>query len=87
MDHSEFDLLEKSIERALERLSALEAENERLRSDRGSLTDQLKSEKSRIATISNRIVSNAIPSPDRLAGVKARLQKLIDTLREYEKSM
>lgn len=87
MDHSEFDLLEKSIERALERIGTLEAENERLKSDRGTLSDQLKSEKHRVASISNRIVQSASPSPDRLAEVKARLQKLIDTIRDYEKSM
>lgn len=87
MDHSEFDLLEKSIERALERLTALEAENERLRSDRGLLSEQLKSEKNRVASISNRIVQTASPSPDRLAEVKARLQKVIEIIREREKSL
>lgn len=87
MDHTEFDLLEKTVERALERISTLEAENERLKADRGTLSDQLKSEKSRIATISNRIAQTASPSPDRIAELKARMQKLIDTIREYEKSM
>ena len=87
MDHSEFDLLEKSIERALERISTLETENERLKSDRGALSDQLKSEKNRVASISNRIVQSASPSPDRVAEVKARLHKLIETIREHEKSM
>jgi predicted nucleic acid-binding Zn-ribbon protein len=87
MDHSEFDLLEKSVEKALERISTLETENERLKSDRGTLSDQLKSEKSRIASISNRIVQTASPSPDRVAELKARLQKLIETIRDYEKSM
>jgi predicted nucleic acid-binding Zn-ribbon protein len=87
MDHTEFDLLEKTVERALERISTLETENERLKADRGTLSDQLKSEKSRIATISNRIAQTASPSPDRVAELKARLQKLIDTIREYEKSM
>lgn len=87
MDHSEFDLLEKTVERALERLGTLEAENARLKADRGTLSDQLKSEKSRIASISNRIVQTASPAPERLAEVKARLQKLIETIREYEKSM
>ncbi len=87
MDHSEFDLLEKTVEQALERLSTLEAENARLRADRGTLADQLKSEKNRVASISNRIVQTASPSPERVAEVKARLQKLIETIREYEKSM
>ena len=87
MDHSEFDLLEKSVEKALERISTLETENERLKADRGTLSDQLKSEKSRIASISNRIVQTASPSPDRVAELKARLQKLIETIRDYEKSM
>ena len=87
MDHSEFDLLEKSVEKALERISTLEAENDRLKADRGTLSDQLKSEKNRIASISNRIVQTASPSPDRLAEVKARLHKLIETIRDYEKTM
>ena len=87
MDHTEFDLLEQSIERVLDRMGILEAENERLKSDRGTLSDQLKSEKTRLATISNRIVQTASPSPDRLAEVKVRLQKLIETIRDYEKSM
>ncbi len=87
MDHSEFDLLEKSVEQALERIGTLEAENERLKTDRGTLAGQLKSEKNRIASISNRIVQTASPSPDRVAEVKARLHKLIETIRECEKSM
>lgn len=87
MEHSEFDLLEKSVEKALERISTLETENERLRDDRGTLSDQLKSEKHRVAAISNRIVQTASPSPDRVAELKARLQKLIETIRDYEKSM
>ena len=51
MDHTEFDLLEQSIERVLDRMGILEAENQRLKSDRGTLSDQLKSEKTRLATI------------------------------------
>ena len=87
MDHSEFDLLEKTVEQALERITTLETENARLKADRGTLSDQLKSEKHRIASISSRIVQTASPSPDRVAELKARLQKLIETIREYEKTM
>ena len=55
--------------------------------DRGTLEGRLKSENNRVASFTSRIANPPSPSPDRVAEIKARLQKLIETIREYEKGL
>ena len=86
MDSSEFELLEQSIQRAIDRIGLLESENARLARERTRLEDKIK-DRTRSATATSRMGNPAIPSPERLAEFKARLTKLVDTLKDFEKGL
>jgi hypothetical protein len=86
MDSTEFELLEQSIQRAIDRIGLLESENARLVRERTRLEDKLK-DRPRPLNATSRVANPAIPSAERLAEFKARLTKLVDTLKDFEKGL
>jgi hypothetical protein len=80
MEATEFDRLEQSVQHALDRIGRLEAANRQLEKEKEKLEFQL-----RARALAPRIDGPAHPSLERLAEVKARLVKVIETLREAER--
>ncbi|MEW5701222.1 MAG: hypothetical protein AB1792_03225 [Candidatus Zixiibacteriota bacterium] len=83
MDTAELDRLEQSIRRAMERIGSLEASNQRLSEEKTRLERRLKDR----AVPTPRTDPPPTLSPDRLAEVKVRLQRLIESVRECERRL
>jgi len=80
MEATEFDRLELSVQRALDRIGRLEAANRQLHKEKEALESQL-----RARGPAPRIDGPVHPSLERLSEVKARLVKVIEMLREAER--
>jgi hypothetical protein len=83
MDTTELDRLEQSIRRAMERIGSLEANNRQLAEEKSRLEQRVKT---RLAPVT-RIDPPVVISAERVAEVKARLLRLIESVKDYERQL
>jgi len=86
MELSELDRLEQTVKRAFERVERLEKERTLLAAENGDLKNRLKTLPSLSAT--NRLV-DALPqvSPEQLAQIKLRINRLIERIALMERNL
>jgi uncharacterized protein (UPF0335 family) len=86
MELSELDRLEQSVKRAFERVERLEKERTVLAAENCDLQNRLKTLPS--LTASNRLAEASPPvSPEQLAQIKLRINRLIERIAAMERNL
>jgi uncharacterized protein (UPF0335 family) len=86
MELSELDRLEQSVKRAFERVERLEKERTVLAAENCDLQNRLKTLPS--LTAANRLAEAAPPvSPEQLAQIKLRINRLIEQIAVMERNL
>ncbi|MBI3872863.1 MAG: hypothetical protein HY304_07295 [candidate division Zixibacteria bacterium] len=75
--------MEQSIERALQRIGSLEAENLRLVKDKAALEGKLKE---KLKPPASRIDPPPTLTGERLSELKQRVQRLIEIVKDFERT-
>lgn len=83
METTDLDRLEQSIERALQRIGSLEAENLRLAKDKAALESKLKE---KLKPLPSRIDPPPTLTGERLSELRQRVQRLIEIVKDFERT-